>query len=297
MKTIYSTILVASMIGFSGCDGASDENPTITLKGDTTITLAVGQLINEPGYSASDVKDGDLTNAVEVKSNLDYYKTGTYYVNYSVIDSDGNRATASRTIYVTENGANNGQYSGDYQYGDVGSIYYDFATYKYNYLVREEGKTVTQTLHEYDNNANPLVEVVFERNANDGSIYEYNDNKIATRDYIGIDQIQSVDDTSHIITMQRNIRTNEEYLNTTINGVTASCKLVEHLGTINTRSITHVDEMNFNYTDVLHTQCNGSNGNTLDAYYANGWGEVLSISNFNGIRKYSVLDKNSMQTN
>ncbi len=285
------------MIGFSGCtDGASSDNPTITLAGDTTITLAVGQLINDPGYTASDAKDGDLTSAVKVKSNLDFYRVGTYYVNYSVTDSDGYTATASRTVYVTQNGANDGQYSGDYQYGDVGATYYDFATYNYNYLVREDGKIVTQNVQEYDASGNPIVEVVFERNANDGSIYEYNDNHIVSRDYIGIDQIQSVDDESNIMTMKRNIRTNEVFLNTTMSGVQVSCKLVEHLGSINTQTVTGVNILNFNYTDVLHTQCTGTNAYVVDTYFANGWGEVLSISTFNGTTEYSVLDKNSMQT-
>ncbi len=296
MKTIYSALIVAIMIGFSGCTGASEENPTITLAGDKTITLAVGQLINEPGYTATDAKDGDLTSDVTVKSNLDYYRAGTYYVNYLVTDSDGYTATASRTVYVTQDGASSGQYSGDYQYGDVGSTYYDFSTYNYNYLVRENGTTVKQNVQEYDAAGNPIVEVVFERNANDGSIYEYNDNKIASRDYIGIDQIQSVDDESRIITMKRNIRAGEVFVNTTMSGVSVSCKLVEHLGSINTQDVTGVNVLNFNYTDVLHTQCTGSNGYVADTYFANGWGEVLSISTVSGTTEYSVLDKNSMQT-
>lgn len=299
MKSFYSALIVAIMIGFSGCTGAggaSTDNPTITLAGDTSITLAVGQLINEPGYTASDIRDGDLTSRVEVKTDLDFYRVGTYYVNYSVTDSDGYTATASRTVYITQDGASSGQYSGDYQYGDIGSTYYDFATYNYNYLVREEGTTVTQNMYDYDANGELITEVVFERNANDGSIYEYNDNLIETRDYIGIDQIQSVDTESNIITMKRHIRTNEVFVDATMNGVQISCKLVEHLGSINTQTVTGVNIMNFNYTDVLHTQCTGTNGFATDSYFANGWGEVLTITQFNGTTEYSILDKNSMQT-
>ena len=304
MKSLYGALIVAIMIGFSGCTGASEEqgalnrdNPTITLAGDSTITLAVGQLINEPGYTASDARDGDLTNSVTVKSDLDFYKTGTYYVNYFVTDSDGYTATANRTIYVTQDGSDSGQYSGDYQYGDVGSVYYDFATYNYNYHVREEGTTVTQSMYDYDANGELIItEVVFERNANDGSIYEYNNNLIESRDYIGIDQIQSVDSDSNIVTMKRHIRASEVFVDATMNGVQITCKLVEHVGAINTQTVTGVNIMNFNYTDVLHTQCTGTNGFTTDSYFANGWGEVLTITQFNGATEYSILDKNSMQT-
>ena len=296
MKSFYSLLIVTIMIVFSGCTGASEENPTITLKGDQTITLKVGQLIQEPGYSAYDAKDGDLTSQVKVKSDLDFYRVGTYYVNYSVVDSDGYTATASRTVYITENGAQDGQYSGDYQYGDIGSTYYDFATYNYNYLVREEGKTVEQNVYKYDGSGETVINVVFERNKNDGSLYEYDDNKIENRDYIGIDSIQSVDSDSTITTFLRNVRTNEVFVDKTMNGVRVSCKMVEHLGRINTRSVTGANILDFDYVDVLHAECTSSNGLVFDTYFANGWGEVLSITKQNGTAiEYSVLDKNSMK--
>ncbi len=296
MKTILTLMTIAIMIVFSGCTGASEENPVITLKGDQTITLKLGQLIQEPGYRATDVKDGDITNRVKIQSDLDFYRVGTYYVNYSVTDSDGYTATASRTVYVTENGALDGQYSGDYHYGDVGTTYYDFATYNYNYLVREEGKTAREDMYVYDAQGERIVRVVFERNKNDGSIYEYDDNMIENRDYIGIDTIQSVDSDSDITTFKRSVRINEVFADEIQNGVRITCKMIEHLGTINTQAITGVNILNFDYADVLHARCESSSGVIYDTYFANGWGEVLSITTQNATAlSYRVLDKNSMQ--
>jgi hypothetical protein len=299
MKNIFSILLMTIIIALSGCTGASETNseyPTITLQGDRDITLKVGQLIKEPGYRATDIKDGDLTSRVKVESNLDYYREGTYYVKYSVQDSDGYTATESRTVTVTKDGANSGVYAGDYQYGDVGSVYYDFATYNYNYLVREEGKTIAQEVHEYDANGERVVDVVFEKNKNDGSIYEYNNNQIENRDYIGIDKIQSVDASSNITTFLRNLRTNEIFVDKTMNGVRISCKMVEHLGSINTQTVTNSNILNFDYIDVLHAECSSSSGLTFDTYFANGWGEVLTIIRENNqVIEYSVLDKNSVQ--
>jgi hypothetical protein len=299
MKHIFMMLLITIMIGLSGCTGASETNseyPTITLQGDRDITLKVGQLIKEPGYSASDIKDGDLTSRVKVESNLDYYREGTYYVKYTVQDSDGYTATESRTVTITENGANSGTYAGDYQYGDVGSVYYDFATYNYNYLVREEGKSIEQKVHEYDANGERIVDVVFERNKNDGSIYEYNNNQIENRDYIGIDTIQSVDSSSNITKFLRNVRINEVFVDKTMDGVRISCKMVEHLGSIDTQALTNTNILNFHYIDVLHAECSSSSGLTFDTYFANGWGEVLTITTQNNqVVEYSVLDKDSMR--
>ncbi len=299
MKHIYIMILVTIMIGLGGCTGASEMNssyPKITLQGAKNITLKVGQLINEPGYSASDVQDGDLTNQVEVTSNLDYYHVGEYYVNYSVTDSDGHTATASRTITITQNGADSGQYSGDYQYGDIGSVYYDFATYNYNYLVREEGKSITEDFYAYDTNGNQTItNVIFEKNKNDGSLYEYDNNQISNRDYIEIDQIRSVDNNADFTIYQRNIRTGEVLAQKSQENMTMTCTLQEHLGSINTQNITGANILNFDYIDVLHVRCSRSDGVVFDTYFANGWGEVLTIIHYtNSMEAYEVLDKNSM---
>jgi len=52
------------------------------------------------------------------------------------------------------------------------------------------------------------------------------------------------------------------------------------------------EELVFSYDDVLRIQCVGSNGFISDTYLAKYWGEVLSVSSFNGELVYSVPDKN-----
>jgi hypothetical protein len=276
----------------SGGDGIG---PIISLAGSKNITLKVGQQINEPGYTANDPQDGDLTNKVQVTSNLDYYHEGQYYVNYSVTDSDGYTANASRVITITQNGATDGQYGGDYHYGDANYAYYDLATYNYNYLVHENGKVVTQTMLNYDQSGNTTeTKVVFDKNKNDGSIYEYNDNVIKSRDYIQIDKILTVNGFNQN-SMKRNIRVGEVFAQASENGVNLNCELVEHLGNINTSDLTQATIQGFDYIDALHIRCTSNTGVTTDTYLVNGWGEVLSIINDNGNITYKVLDKNSMR--
>ncbi|OGG76753.1 hypothetical protein A3B35_03000 [Candidatus Kaiserbacteria bacterium RIFCSPLOWO2_01_FULL_54_24] len=67
--------------------------PIITLSGETTVTLEFGDLFIEPGYSASDNIDGDLTEDVVVGGDtVDDTTPGTYAITYNVSDTAGNAA-------------------------------------------------------------------------------------------------------------------------------------------------------------------------------------------------------------
>ena len=74
--------------------------PTITLKGDASITINAGSAYEEPGYTANDNIDGDITDKVEVSGSVNTYSAGTYKITYTVSDSHGNTATAERTVVV-----------------------------------------------------------------------------------------------------------------------------------------------------------------------------------------------------
>jgi ABC-type oligopeptide transport system substrate-binding subunit len=53
------------------------------------------------GVTATDAEDGNLTTAINVKSNnLDNAVIGTYEIVYEVVDSAGNRTTVTRTVNV-----------------------------------------------------------------------------------------------------------------------------------------------------------------------------------------------------
>lgn len=76
--------------------------PVITLNGETALNINVPQFA-EPGYSATDNVDGDITDKVTVTTDYSVGKVGTFTFNYSVKDSSGNTATAQRTVTVADN--------------------------------------------------------------------------------------------------------------------------------------------------------------------------------------------------
>jgi hypothetical protein len=63
--------------------------PIITLLGNTTITLNVGQSYIEPGFIAEDNEEGNITNNVIVTGSINTNVEGTYTLNYNVTDSNG----------------------------------------------------------------------------------------------------------------------------------------------------------------------------------------------------------------
>lgn len=79
--------------------------PVLTLEGEATVRLAVGESFEEPGYSAVDDVDGDVTDGVVVTGSIDVNTPGTYTLSYSVGDNAGNRAMASRTVIVGDGGS------------------------------------------------------------------------------------------------------------------------------------------------------------------------------------------------
>lgn len=76
------------------------EAPKITLKGNETIYLLIGEEYKEPGYEVSDNCDDDLKTKVQIESNLNNKVTGTYTIKYSVSDSSGNKVSQTRFIKV-----------------------------------------------------------------------------------------------------------------------------------------------------------------------------------------------------
>ena len=69
------------------------EKPIITVLNDNPYDINEGSSYTDPGYSASDNVDGNITaNVIVDDSNLDTNSVGSYSI-FNVSDSAGNAAT------------------------------------------------------------------------------------------------------------------------------------------------------------------------------------------------------------
>lgn len=77
--------------------------PVITLAGSTPMTIAVGSTFTDPGATATDNKDGNLTAAITVTGSVNRLAVGSYALTYNVKDAAGNAATpVVRTVNVVD---------------------------------------------------------------------------------------------------------------------------------------------------------------------------------------------------
>ena len=101
MRVSILHILVISLIGFMIISCGNDVRPPeIILNGNINDTIELNTNYTEPGYTAKDKKDGDITQKVVVNGLVNPNKTGDYQVKYEVIDKSGNIAKAERLINV-----------------------------------------------------------------------------------------------------------------------------------------------------------------------------------------------------
>ncbi len=85
--------------GGGATPGADTTPPVITLNGDSTMNLNVGETYSEQGATATD--DVDTSVAVIISGTVDTNTAGTYTIHYNATDTAGNHAIeVTRTVNV-----------------------------------------------------------------------------------------------------------------------------------------------------------------------------------------------------
>lgn len=74
--------------------------PEITLTGGNEVTITAGQEFVDPGYSAYDHSDGDMTSRVRVVGSIEKFKLGDYTYTYTATDKYGNQTVVERVVHV-----------------------------------------------------------------------------------------------------------------------------------------------------------------------------------------------------
>ncbi len=77
--------------------------PVVSLHGANPITLLQGSAFSDPGASAQDLIEGDVSASITVSGDVvDIHTLGSYTLVYSAQDSHGNVGNTTRTVVVTD---------------------------------------------------------------------------------------------------------------------------------------------------------------------------------------------------
>jgi hypothetical protein len=99
-RVFFNKFFFLVFICFS-CFKADENAPVIFLKFVSDSYISIGSDYQEPGYTAKDDRDGDITYLVEIKGEVNNHLAGSYELFYNVADASGNIAKqARRQVYV-----------------------------------------------------------------------------------------------------------------------------------------------------------------------------------------------------
>ncbi len=103
----YNDVIVK--VTFNGCSDGTTNPPTntppvITLLGNNPFIISAGTPFVDPGATATDTEDGDITSSIIKTGTVNTSTLGTTTLTYTVTDSDGLSASTTRTVVVTSNG-------------------------------------------------------------------------------------------------------------------------------------------------------------------------------------------------
>ncbi|MEW6468956.1 MAG: DUF5011 domain-containing protein [Bacteroidota bacterium] len=94
-------IVLFSLALASSCRKEDMNDPVITLKGNSTVYLFMGDTYQEQGAYAQDQEDGDISGRIEIEGAVNTAQAGIYYLTYTAADDAGNEGSAIRTVVIS----------------------------------------------------------------------------------------------------------------------------------------------------------------------------------------------------
>lgn len=138
-----------------------DFPPVITLNGNANIYMNIGEAYEEPGATAVDEKDGDVSANLTIEGEVNSGVEGVYTITYTAKDKSDNVATINRYVLVSAPGKVHPQ---DGTAGKKGVIYLTFddgptetSTPKILDILDKKGVKATFFIINYDDSKAELV--------------------------------------------------------------------------------------------------------------------------------------------
>ena len=119
-------------------------NPVLTLLGDANMSQAKDSAWVDPGATASDSLDGNLTSSITITGTVDVNTTGVYTLTYSVSDGASNEANATRTVHVGQASTHNADLNATVQ---LQMLWVEPGTFTMGSPTTETGRSTNETEH------------------------------------------------------------------------------------------------------------------------------------------------------
>ncbi|MDC3335965.1 SUMF1/EgtB/PvdO family nonheme iron enzyme [Opitutales bacterium] len=119
-------------------------NPVLTLLGDANMSQAKDSAWVDPGATASDSLDGNLTSSITITGTVDVNTTGVYTLTYSVSDGASNEANATRTVNVGQASTHNADLNASVQ---LQMLWVEPGTFTMGSPTTETGRGTNETEH------------------------------------------------------------------------------------------------------------------------------------------------------
>ena len=119
-------------------------HPVLTLLGDANMSQAKDSAWVDPGATASDSLDGNLTSSITITGTVDVNTTGVYTLTYSISDGASNEANATRTVNVGQASTHNADLNASVQ---LQMLWVEPGTFTMGSPTTETGRSTNETEH------------------------------------------------------------------------------------------------------------------------------------------------------
>ena len=99
-KHVKNTLIFAFIFSIFFSCGKKKTPPELTLLGDSIMNICLNESFEDPGIQSIDAYDTDISNLIDISSNLDSGTVGSYTITYTSTDENDNVSTVERIVNV-----------------------------------------------------------------------------------------------------------------------------------------------------------------------------------------------------